>query len=275
VALRDRYRSPLIDTRTVKLMQDGVMENYTAALLEPYLLPEETRGIPMIDPEELKLIVRDLDAAGFQAHFHAIGDAAIRQSLDAIEFARERNGPSGNRHHISHLQLIDPADIPRFGKLDVVANFQPLWAYADLYITELTLPFIGAQRARWLYPISSVLDTGATIAFGSDWSVSSPNPFHQMETAVLRKDALDSEDQTFIGEERIGLADAIAAFTINAAFVNRLEADTGSIEVGKLADLIVLDQNLFDVAPEAISDTRVLLTLFAGQPVHGDLNLDR
>ena len=273
ISLREQYRSRLIDTGSVEIMQDGVMENYTAAMLEPYLLPDGTRGIPMIDPQELKRIVSELDGAGFQVHFHAIGDAAIRQSLDAVEQARIDNGERGNRHHISHLQLIDPADIPRFRELDVVANFQPLWAFADLYITELTLPFIGEQRARWLYPIRSVLDSGATVAFGSDWSVSSPNPFEQIETAVLRKDALNGDDVPFIPEERIDLASAIAAFTINAAFVNRLEQETGSVEAGKFADLIVLDQNLFDVAPEAISDTRVLLTLLQGRPVYGSLNL--
>jgi len=225
----------------------------------------------------LKQIVTELDRNNFQVHFHAIGDAAIRQSLDAIEQARTENGALGHRHHISHLQLIDPADIPRFNSLDVVANFQPLWAYPDKYITELTTPFIGEERARWMYPIKSVQDTGATIAFGSDWSVSSANPYWQIETAVLRKDpTLDPMEAVdapaLYPQERIDLASAIAAFTINAAFVNRLEDLTGSIEVGKYADLVVLDQNLFEIAPEAISETKALLTLFAGKAVHGEIS---
>lgn len=268
-ALRARYTAGLIDAGTVKIMQDGVMENYTAAMLQPYLIPGGASGIPMIEPRRLAQIVSQLDQHGFQVHFHAIGDAAIRQSLDAIEQARNDNGALGHRHHISHLQIIDPADIPRFAALDVIANFQPLWAYADEYVTELTLPFIREETARWMYPMKSVLDSGAMLAFGSDWSVSSANPYAQIETAILRKNSNKDDDTPFIPQERIDLATAIAAFTINAAFVNRLEQDTGSIEVGKLADLVVLDQNLFEIAPERISETRAVLTLFAGQPVHG------
>ena len=256
---------------TVKILQDGVMENYTAAMLEPYLVPSGTRGHPMVDPELLKQAVVALDAAGFQVHFHAIGDAAVRQSLDAVEEALIENGQLGNRHHISHLQMIDPADIPRFAELDVIANFQPLWAYADAYVTELTIPFIGAERARWMYPIRSVQDSGGKVAFGSDWSVSTANPFPQIETAVTRKHPSDESYPVFIPEERIDLETALAAFTINAAYVNKQDDVTGSIEVGKLADIIVLDQNLFDIEPDDISETQVLLTLLAGESVYGDL----
>jgi predicted amidohydrolase YtcJ len=270
VALRDKYTNDAVDARTIKVMQDGVMENYTAAMLEPYLVPSGTRGIPMIEPELLKSVVSELDAAGFQVHFHAIGDAAVRQSLDAVEEAVIDNGALGHRHHISHLQMIDPADIPRFKELDVVANFQPLWAYADEYVTELTIPFIGEARARWMYPIGSVLKSGAMVAFGSDWSVSTANPFPQIETAITRKSAITDEMDAFIPEERIDLASAIAGFTINAAFVSRREQDTGSIEVGKLADLVLLDQNLFEIEPKDISETRALVTMFEGRIVHGE-----
>ncbi|MCB1845322.1 MAG: amidohydrolase family protein, partial [Halioglobus sp.] len=131
IALRDKYTDGLIDAGTVKIMQDGVMENYTAAMLEPYLVPSRTRGIPMVEPQLLKSIVSRLDAEGFQVHFHAIGDAAVRQSLDAVEEALIENGKLGHRHHIAHLQMIDPQDIPRFRELDVVTNFQPRWAHAD------------------------------------------------------------------------------------------------------------------------------------------------
>lgn len=273
IALRDKYTAGLIDATTVKIMQDGVMENYTAAMLEPYLIPSGSRGIPMVEPEKLKQVVARLDKEGFQVHFHAIGDAAIRQSLDAVEEALIENGRLHHRHHIAHIQQFNPADIPRFKELEVVANFQPLWAYADAYVTELTIPFIGEERARWMYPIKSVLDSGATIAFGSDWSVSTANPFPQIETALTRKDAdIDQHDEmeSFIPEERIDLPSALAAFTINAAFVNKHEADTGSIEVGKYADLIVLDQNLFEVEPWDISKTKSLLTMFGGRVVFGN-----
>jgi len=270
--LREEYgNSELVRPTTIKIMQDGVLENYTAAMLEPYLEGGGTRGIPMVEPELLKQVVTLLDAQGFQVHFHAIGDAAIRQSLDAIEEAQIQNGESGNRHHISHLQVIHPADIPRFAELDVIANFQPLWANADPYVLELNVPAIGETRTSWMYPIKSIHDSGGLVAFGSDWSVSTANPFPQMETAIDRLGALDEDYPPFTPEERIDLELAVSAFTINAAFLNKHEKMTGSIETGKLGDLIVIDQNLFEIDTTDISETKVLVTLFGGQVVHGDL----
>jgi predicted amidohydrolase YtcJ len=225
----------------------------------------------MVEPELLKQAVTKLDAEGFQVHFHAIGDGAVRQSLDAIEAARTANGDLGHRHHISHIQLIHPDDQPRFRKLGVIANFQPLWAMADDYITDLTLPFISKDAATYLYPIGSMEKSGAMIAFGSDWSVSSANPFEEMETAITRMEATSKPTTPFMPDERIGLPDALAAFTINAAYTNRDEANTGSLEVGKRANLAVLDRNLFDIPATEISDTKVLLTLFEGKAVHGSL----
>ena len=246
---RKQFTHGHVRATSVKIMQDGVMENYTAAMLEPYLVAGSPRGIPMLQPAALNAAVTALDAKGFQVHFHAIGDAAIRQCLDAVQAAGERNGASGLRHHISHLQLIDPADLPRFRALGVVANFQPLWAYPDPYITELTIPFIGEKRATHMYPIGSMHASGAVVAFGSDWSVSSANPFEQIEVAVRRADAATPDGAVFLPDQRLPLPDAIAAFTINAAFVNGMEGDVGSIEVGKRADLAVLDQNLFADRP--------------------------
>ena len=268
--LRREYTGGRLRASTVKIMQDGVMENFTAVMLEPYL-GKDTRGIPMVPPEALKTAVTELDARGFQVHFHAIGDGAIRQALDSIEAARRANGNTDHRHHISHLEVIHPDDVPRFRRLGAVANFQPLWAYADSYITDLTIPFIGPERTRWLYPIASVHRSGGMIAFGSDWSVSTANPFHQIETAVTRMGAGGDTDEPFLPEQRIELPLALAAFTINAAYVNHHEAHTGSIETGKYADLIVLDRNLFDIAPEDISETSVLVTLVEGEVVYGDL----
>jgi predicted amidohydrolase YtcJ len=271
--LRSEYTKGHVDAATIKIMQDGVMENYTAVVLEPYKLPgkKDVRGIPMVEPAKLKQAVTKLDAEGFQVHFHAIGDGAVRQALDAVEAARTTNGDLGHRHHISHIQLIHPDDQPRFRQLGVVANFQPLWAYADDYITELTLPFVSKQTASYMYPIASMERSGAVVAFGSDWSVSSANPFEEMETAITRMGALGDTKTPWMPEERIGLPAALAAFTINAAYTNRNEDDTGSIEAGKLADLAVLDRNLFEIAPTELSDAKVLVTLFEGKPVHGDL----
>ena len=271
--LRSDYSGGRIDAGTVKIMQDGVMESYTAVVLEPYKLPgkKDARGIPMVDPELLKKAVTQLDADGFQVHFHAIGDGAVRQVLDAIEAARTANGDLGHRHHISHIQLIHPDDQPRFRKLHVIANFQPLWAYADDYVTELTLPFISKFAASYMYPIGSMEKSGAVVAFGSDWSVSTANPFEEMETAITRMGALGDTKVPFLPDERITLPEALAAFTINAAYTNRDEKNTGSLEVGKVANLAVLDRNLFEIPANDISDTKVLLTLFEGKPVHGDI----
>ena len=270
--LRKQYTKGNVRATTVKIMQDGVMENYTAVMLEPYLIPEKSKGIPMVEPEFLKDVVTMLDAEDFQVHFHAIGDGAIRQALDAIEAARTANGASDHRHHISHLELIDPADIPRFAELDTVANFQPLWAYPDDYVIDLTIPFIGEERAKWLYPIKSVIDAGGRVAFGSDWSVSTADPFAQMETAVTRMDIVANEGDVLLPEQRITIGQAIEAFTINAAFVNHQEDSTGSVEEGKLADLVVVDRNLLEIEPTTISDTKALLTLFGGEVVHGSLD---
>ncbi len=217
---RNKYSRGNIRPTSVKIFVDGVMENYTAVMLEPYLVPGGTRGIPMIDPEFMKEAVSLLDAEGFQVHFHALGDGAVRYALDAVEEAAHRNGDSDRRHHLSHLEVINPNDIPRFAELGAVANFQPAWAYADDYIVKLTLPFIDSEVAKWLYPIKSVIDAGGKVAFGSDWNVSTANPMLQIETALTRVDPEEHDTEVLNPEQRITLPQAIEAFTINAAFVN-------------------------------------------------------
>ncbi len=270
--LRSEYTKGRVNAGTVKIMQDGVLENYTGVVLEPYRLKgrNDVHGIPMVEPELLKKVVTQLDTDGFQVHFHAIGDGAVRQALDAIAAARAANGDLGHRHHLSHIQRLHPDDQPRFRQLNVVANFQPLWAYADDYVTDLTLPFISKQAGTYMYPIGSIEKSGAVVAFGSDWSVSTANPFEEMETAVTRMASVGELRAPFLPEERIGLPEALAAFTINAAYTNHDEENTGSLEVGKVANLAVLDRNLFEIPATEISDTQVLLTLFEGKPVHGD-----
>jgi hypothetical protein len=189
-------------------------------------------------------------------------------ALDAYQAAREKNGSRDSRHHLAHLELIDPGDIPRFRQLGVIANFQPLWAYADLYITELTEPALGPARSRWLYPIASVMRTGAVVAGGSDWSVSSMNPLDAMQVAVTRRGLADSAGAAWRPEELVDLAPMIAAYTINSAYVNFEEKETGSIETGKAADLIVLDRNIFEIPPRAIHRAQVLLTLLEGKEIY-------
>ena len=265
--------TPYIHNTAIKIWQDGVIETETAALLEPYLnRGDQFVGELLNEPAVLNEAVTALDAAGFQIHFHAIGDRAIRSAFDSIQAAREANGKHDNRHHISHIQLFSPEDIPRFAELDVVANFQPLWAIEDGYITDLTIPRIGEERGKFLYPIGSVQRTGARVAFGSDWYVTSANPLDGIEAAVTRLDP-DGKTEEPLGEnEEINLAQAIENYTLNSAYVNFLDADTGSIEIGKLADLIVLDRNLFDVPTSEINQVRVVATLFRGELVFDDLD---
>ncbi len=262
---------------SVKLMMDGVLENFTGAMLEPYGDGHggttDNRGLLQIDPEGLSTWVPQLDALGFQPHFHAIGDRAVRASLDAVEAARRANGPSDTRPHIAHIQLIHPDDIPRFRQLDVAANAQPLWAAHDDQMDVLTIPFIG-ERWRWQYPFRSLRATGAVLAMGSDWSVSSANPIWEMHIAVERQAPgwYAGDRDVLLPEERIDLIDALAAFTSGSAYVNHLD-DTGSLEVGKLADLAILDRDLFDRAAGAIVEAKVVGTFVEGVPVYETADL--
>jgi predicted amidohydrolase YtcJ len=266
----------------VKIMQDGVIENFTAAVLEPYLdadgRPTENRGKSFVHPEELKAAVTRLDAEGFQVHIHAIGERAVREALDAYEAARNVNGSNDNRHHIAHIQVIHPDDLPRFRELGVTANAQPLWAVYEGQMLNLTIPFLGPERSGWQYPFGSLVRSGARIAMGSDWSVSSPNPLWEMHVAVNRTSPPAYEYgggnlEPFLPGERLDLPTAIAGFTINSAYVNHLDDLTGSIEVGKRADLVVLDRNPFEHPADRLADARVVRTLVEGERVFdaGDL----
>lgn len=266
VGVRASTERALLRAHGAKLFADGVIESRTAAVLDPYL-DGSGSGALNLEPSALTDLVAGLDRAGFQVHIHAIGDRAVRVSLDAIEAARTANGPRDARHHLAHIQLIDPADQPRFAQLGVVANFQPLWAYADSYIRDLTEPALGPERSRWLYPIASVVRTGAHVAFGSDWSVSSMNPLDGIQVAVTRRAPSDSAGPAWIPEERIDLASAIRFYTIEGAYLQFEDDRTGSIAVGKDADLIVVDRNLFEIPPERIHEARVLLTHLRGREV--------
>jgi hypothetical protein len=258
---------------SVKIMQDGVIETFTAAVLGPYLgrdgQPTTNTGPSVVEPALLAEAVTRLDREGFQVHFHAIGERAVRECLDAVAAARRVNGPSDHRHHISHIQVIHPDDIGRFATLDVVANAQALWAIHEIQQDELTIPFLGPERAGWQYPFGSLLRAGSRLAMGSDWPVSSPNPLREMEHAITRVAWLwRGEKEPFLPDERLTLDQALAGFTTGTAFVNHTETETGSIEVGKLADLALLDRDLFapDVGP--IGDARVLATIVEGELVY-------
>lgn len=269
VEWRKKYVSKRFRATAVKIFLDGVIESKTAATIEPYLGSSD-RGWLNFEPAELKPLVTELDRLGFQVHIHAIGDRAIKGSFEAFEFAKDRNGRRDSRHHIAHIELFDPDDIPRFRKLGVIANFQPLWARADDYIVKMTEPILGPARSRWLYPIRSVAETGAVIVGGSDWSVSSMNPLDAIQVAVTRRNLTDGPGPAWLPEETVDLSLMLAAYTINGAYVNFQERETGSLEVGKAGDLIVLDRNLFDVPRHEIHKVKVLLTMLDGKEVFRD-----
>jgi predicted amidohydrolase YtcJ len=273
---RARGNAGRFAARTVKIMQDGVCENFTAAMLDPYLdhegMPTGGNGHSFIEAGALARYATRLDAEGFGVHFHAIGDRGIRESLDAIAAARAANGWNDHRHHIAHIQVIHPSDIPRFRELGVAANMQALWAAADTQMTDLTIPFLGHPRSEWQYPFGSLRASGAVLAAGSDWPVSSPDPLQGIHVAVNRTlpgAAQGSGDAApFLPAERLTLGDAIAAYTIGSAWVSHLDRVTGSIETGKYADLTVLDRNPFAGEPAAIAGTRVEMTIAAGALVY-------
>ncbi|MFE2264002.1 amidohydrolase [Streptomyces griseosporeus] len=273
VARREELSRGRFRAGSVKIMQDGIAENRTAALLDPYLTAcgcaSADRGLSFVDPAELRKHVTELDALGFQVHFHALGDRAVREALDAVAAARAANGWRDTRHHLAHLQVVHPDDVPRFRALGASANLQMLWAAHEPQMDELTLPFLGAERGARQYPFGALLRAGATLAAGSDWPVSSPDPLQAIHVAVNRV-APDMPDGTpvFLPEQRLDLGTAIAAYTAGSAHVNHLDDLTGSITVGKAADLVVLDRDPFAGPPEEIAATRVLQTFVDGQRVH-------
>ncbi|MFE2131909.1 amidohydrolase [Streptomyces sp. NPDC059466] len=255
---------------SVKLMLDGVAENGSAALLDPYLDPcgcaTANRGNSFIDPARLPEYVSELDALGFQCHFHALGDRAVRDALDAVEAARKANGTNDTRPHLAHLQVVHPDDVPRFARLGATANIQPLWAAHEPQMDELTIPFLGPERAARQYPFASLLRSGARLAAGSDWPVSSPDPLQGIHVAVNRV-APDRTGPVFLPAERLGLTAAFTAYTAGSAYANHLD-DTGSVRAGALADLVVLDRDPYAGPPEEIGATGVALTYVGGERVH-------
>lgn len=266
-ARRERIEHPRLRASAIKIFADGVIEAGTAALLEPYV-GRSTAGEPRLSAAELDALVREADALGFDVHVHAIGDRAIRMSLDAFEAAQQANPPRSRRHVIAHLQLIDPSDIPRFEALGVFASFQPLWAYPDPYITDLTIPVLGPERSRWLYPIGSVVATGAPVVMGSDWSVSSMDPLQGITVAITRRKVGEAPGPAWIGEEVITLPQAVAAYTLQGAVLDRWDDVAGSLVVGKRADLAVLDRNVFELPPHRVHEARVATTLLDGEVVY-------
>ncbi len=258
---------------SVKIMQDGICENCTAALNAPYVgVHPETTGDSVIPPAELAQITTALDAVGLRVHFHGVGDRAVRECLDAVAEARRHNG-LGGPHQIAHIDLADPADLPRFAELGVTANLQPLWARADQEILERKLPLLGAERSRWHFPFGSLERAGAHLAMGSDWPVTSPDPLWGLYTACTRTappadaHARNPESRVaMVPEERLSLQTALRAYTLGSAEAAGLDDRMGRISPGMLADLVVLTGPLD--GPESLADVQVARTLLGGETVY-------
>ncbi len=261
------------DAGTVKIMLDGVAETGTAAMLEPYLdrcgHPTGNTGLSFVGGQLLRSIVSRLDAAGFQVHFHALGDRAVRDALDAVAAARRANGTGDRRHHLAHLQVVHPDDVRRFREVGAAATLQALWATHEPEMDELTIPFLGDRRAGWQYPFGDLYRSGATLAMGSDWPVSSPDPLAAIHVAANRVSPVaPAGTPAFLPGQALPLSVALAAYTAGSSYVSRLEGVSGSVSVGHSADLVVLDRDPFAHPTTQIARARVDRTYAGGRLVH-------
>ncbi|WP_308466917.1 amidohydrolase [Rathayibacter soli] len=258
---------PLLTAHSVKFFADGVVENETGALLEPYCSGMHDHGMLVWEPQHLAESVQAVDAAGFQPHIHAIGDAAVRSALDAIEYAERTNGVTQHRPVIAHVQLTTPEDIAQFDRLGVIANMQPLWAQLDALMTVLTVPRLGPERTDRQYQMQTLSDAGVTLAFGSDWPCSSADPREGIAIAVSRTTAEGDPPGGWTPQEKLNIETALAAYSSGVAiqaFGDRAEATWGRIEVGSSADLVWLERDPRQVEPAELPNIAIRATYLAG-----------
>ena len=272
IAERKKNNGLLFQTNGAKIYIDGVVEGGTAYLKEPFKHLPNFRGVPRWETDKLNSMCAELDKNKFQIHVHSIGDAATALTLDAFAYAMKKNGKRDSRNLITHIQLVDPKDILRFKELGVVAVPQPYWFMKDDYYYNLQVPYLGLKRADDEYPMESFFKAGVVVASASDYAVTIPcNPLKAIQIGITRSClGINDPKEILWPEERATLDQMIASFTINGAYANFLENTTGSIEVGKMADLIVLDKNLFNVLVDEISKVKVILTFFGGKEVFSD-----
>jgi hypothetical protein len=269
-ALRARFRGEFFDVRVLKLSLDGTVEAQTAYTLEPYLQPPGHRAEPLIPIGPTSVVASEAAAQGIDIHMHAIGDGAVRMALDMVATARQEHPDTTSRFTICHAQVVNPADVPRFGELGVVVQSTPTWYAYD----EIALAYLGEERLGHLYPLRSIAEGGAKVTLGSDYPASwiglnGLDPLYNIEMALTRQPAGDADYPVQPPEdERIALTRAIRGYTLDAAWQLRLEDEIGSIEPGKQADLVVLDENLFDLDPYAIHKADVVMTLVDGEVVY-------
>jgi len=267
-AARKKFHDEWIDTNVVKMMVDGVVESHTAAMLEPYSDDPSTKGKLFWDPAKYTAAVAELDKRGLQLFTHAIGDYGVRTALDAYEQAEKVNHTNDRRPRIEHIETIAAADIPRFGKLGVIASMQPLHSYPDADTLDVWARNAGPDRASRAWAWKSISNAGGRLAFGSDWPVVTLNPWEGIQTAVTRQTTEGKPVAGFVPEQRLSVAETVRGYTLGAAYAGRREKTEGSIEPGKLADLIIVSQNVFDIDPRRIAETKVLTTIVGGRVVY-------
>jgi predicted amidohydrolase YtcJ len=265
---RKKYHDEWIDAGAVKFMVDGVVESHTAAMLEPYSDDPSLKGKLFWEPAKYKAAVAALDKRGLQLFTHAIGDYGVRTALDAYENAEARNHKRDRRPRIEHIETIALSDISRFGKLGVIASMQPLHSYPDADTLNIWARNAGSDRASRAWAWKSIADSGGHLAFGSDWPVVTLNPWEGVQTAVTRQTSEGQPEAGFVPEQRLTVAQVIDGYTLGAAFAGRREKTEGSLEIGKLADLIIVSQNIFDIEPHKIGATRLVTTIVGGQVVY-------
>ena len=267
-AARKKFHDDWIDAGAVKFMVDGVVESHTAAMLEPYSDDPSLKGKPFWEPANYNAAVAEVDKRGFQLFTHAIGDYGVRMALDGYENADQHNHKRDRRSRIEHIETVAAADIPRFGKLGVIASMQPLHSYPDADTLDVWARNAGPDRASRAWAWKSIADAGGRLAFGSDWPVVTLNPWEGMQTAVTRQTAEATPANGFVPEQRLTVPQAVEAYTLGAAFAGRREKTEGSLEVGKLGDLIIISQDIFNINPHKIGATKVLTTIVGGRVVY-------
>ena len=268
---RERAAAAGLRADTVKIMQDGVCETRTAAMLQPYLddagHPTDHHGLSFVAAPDLARYAAALDAEGFQLHVHALGDRAVRDSLDAVEHAVRVNGARERRHHLAHLQVVAPDDVDRFAALGVTANIQGLWACHEAVMDDLTLPFLPEGARARQYVFGSLRAAGARLACGSDWPVSSPDPWQAIHVAVTRRPPGEDDVPPLLAEEGLDVVTAVDAYTSGSAWVNHLETSSGVLEVGYAADVVAVDADVLGTDPLRLGATTVTDTFVDGKAV--------
>ncbi len=265
---RATYHDDWLSAGVVKTMLDGVVESHTAAMLSPYADKPAIQGKMFWDPAQYQATVTELDKNGYQIFTHAIGDGAVRLALDSYENMSKTNGTHDSRPRIEHIETITAQDIPRFGQQGVIPSMQPLHAYPDADTLQVWLKNAGTEREPRAFAWHSIAQAGGRLAFGSDWPVVTISPWPGVQTAVTRQTSEGKPAGGFVPAQRITLDQAIEAYTMGVAYAGKREKTEGSIEKGKFADMIIVDQDLFQIDPHKIDQTKVMLTMVGGKVVY-------